>query len=131
MTEPDPIKSEQQPVALYVFLDLAERVVMGKSKYKTILTTDNGRRPLNDAYEEALDMCMYLRQEILEREKTPRFDLEILRRMRDFLQEIIYSEPKVPGPDGNLIRSLKDHIIYLQDTADETLALLIAHAPNL
>jgi hypothetical protein len=47
--------------------DLRERKAFGLRKYGTTLTTHNGRDPLVDAYEEALDLCVYLRQAIEER----------------------------------------------------------------
>jgi len=37
-------------------------------KYGTYLQTHNGRDALWDAYQEAMDLCMYLRQAILERD---------------------------------------------------------------
>ena len=48
--------------------DLVERAVMGFKKYGTTLRTNNGRDALMDAYQEALDLCMYLRQTIAERD---------------------------------------------------------------
>jgi hypothetical protein len=50
----------------YVVSDLQARAEMGKSKYGHYLETGNGRNALQDAYEEALDMCMYLKQKLLE-----------------------------------------------------------------
>jgi hypothetical protein len=50
----------------HVISDLQARAEMGKSKYGHYLETDNGRNALQDAYEEALDMCMYLKQKLLE-----------------------------------------------------------------
>jgi hypothetical protein len=41
---------------------------MGHKKYGTYLHTFNGRDPLWDAYQEAIDLVMYLRQVILEKE---------------------------------------------------------------
>ena len=38
-----------------------------KKKYGIMLQTDNGREALWDAYQEALDLAMYLRQAILEK----------------------------------------------------------------
>lgn len=35
-------------------------------KYGTYLQAFNGRNSLRDAYDEALDLCMYLRQKIEE-----------------------------------------------------------------
>lgn len=65
--QPDP-KPGQQNVADYVLADITERIEAGEKKYGTKLQTFNGRDPLWDAYQEALDLVMYLRQAILERE---------------------------------------------------------------
>ena len=51
-----------------VVKDLLERVEMGREKYGAPLTTNNGRPALQDAYEEALDLAMYLKQRIMEEE---------------------------------------------------------------
>ena len=51
-----------------VLSDLRERAETGREKYGTYLKTHNGRDALWDAYQEALDLCMYLRQMILERD---------------------------------------------------------------
>lgn len=63
-------KQGRTVVLPYVIDDLAKRAQMGKDKYGTYLMTNNGRDALIDAYQEALDLVMYLRQAILEREKT-------------------------------------------------------------
>lgn len=55
-----------------VAADLEERKQFGLRKYGTTLTWDNGRDPLFDAYEEALDLCVYLRQGIEERAQAAR-----------------------------------------------------------
>ena len=51
----------------YVLADMAERAAAGVIKHGMPLQTDNGRDALWDAYQEAMDLCMYLRQMILER----------------------------------------------------------------
>lgn len=51
-----------------VLSDLKTRAEMGKQKYGHYLETQNGRNSLQDAYEECLDLCMYLKQRILEEE---------------------------------------------------------------
>lgn len=48
--------------------DMAERDAMGAIKHKTRLQPNNGRDCLVDAYQEALDMIVYLRQAIYERD---------------------------------------------------------------
>ncbi len=52
----------------YVLADMTERAAAGVQKYGTPLQTHNGRDALWDAYQEALDLSMYLRQAILERD---------------------------------------------------------------
>ena len=52
----------------YVLADMAERAAAGVIKHGMPLQTDNGRDAMWDAYQEALDLCVYLRQAILERD---------------------------------------------------------------
>ena len=56
-------------VLFHVQHDLLERAAFGHQKYGTFLRTNNERDALKDAYQEALDLVMYLRQAILEQEK--------------------------------------------------------------
>ena len=51
-----------------VLADLNARVTKGAAQYGERLTTHNGRDALLDAYEEALDLALYLKQAILERD---------------------------------------------------------------
>lgn len=50
-----------------VMEDFRARDTEGRRKYGTPLQPNNGRDPLVDAYQEALDLVVYLRQEIHER----------------------------------------------------------------
>jgi len=52
-----------------IIKDLENRSAVGTKKYGTILQTHNGRNSLMDAYQEALDLCMYLKQALLEQDK--------------------------------------------------------------
>lgn len=52
----------------YVLADFQKRADVGKERYGTYLMTDNGRDALWDALQEAMDLVMYLRQLILERD---------------------------------------------------------------
>lgn len=74
--QPQP-KPGQDVVLLYVVEDMRQRAEMGKAQYGTYLETFNGRDMLWDAYTEALDMCMYLRGAILERDAEQRFQQRI------------------------------------------------------
>lgn len=54
---------------------LQRRMYFGVRKYGTSLQTNNGRDGLVDAFEEAVDLCSYLAQVILERDgKLPDID---------------------------------------------------------
>jgi len=64
--EPPPEPGEAKVLDL-VMKDLTARAEEGHKKYGTYLETHNGRDALMDAYQEALDLCMYLRQAIEER----------------------------------------------------------------
>jgi hypothetical protein len=65
--QPEPT-GNGQPITELVIRDLQERSRVGALRYGTPLRAHNGRDPLRDAYEEALDLCQYLRQAIEERE---------------------------------------------------------------
>lgn len=53
-------------IAPLVVADLQARVSAGEKKYGERLRAHNGRDALLDAYQEALDLAMYLRQAIYE-----------------------------------------------------------------
>lgn len=55
-------------VTLAVVGDIVARSNAGVEKYGTRLMAGNGRDALMDAYQEALDLCCYLRQAITERD---------------------------------------------------------------
>jgi len=46
--------------------DLIDRAETGNKKYGTYLMSHNGRDALMDAYQEVLDLAMYLRQKLYE-----------------------------------------------------------------
>ena len=64
--QPRPSSSSGDIMRL-VIEDMEERRRMGIAKFGTALQAHNGRDALVDAYQEALDLAAYLRQEIEER----------------------------------------------------------------
>lgn len=72
--EAEPVKpAERRTQVLPLVLDdLAKRIEGGAKEYGEPLTTFNGRKPLQDAYEEVLDLALYLKQELLEQPPVPR-----------------------------------------------------------
>jgi hypothetical protein len=68
-SKPEPLPQKGKLKVLdFVVQDFKDRAAFGFKKYQTYLETNNGRDALIDAYQEAIDLVMYLRQAILERE---------------------------------------------------------------
>ena len=68
--EPPPAPNDGPSMWDLVVSDMRARDEFGRRKYGTTLQADNGRDPLVDAYQEALDLAVYLRQAIEERKHT-------------------------------------------------------------
>jgi hypothetical protein len=67
-SQPTPVKNDYPFVAHLVTNDLWGRVRHGIETYGTPLQPHNGRDALWDAYEEAINLYLYLRQAIFERD---------------------------------------------------------------
>lgn len=66
--QPLPTPNDELDIQSRVITDIKERREVGIKRYGTALQPNNGRDALQDAYEEAIDLCMYLKQLIVERE---------------------------------------------------------------
>ncbi len=66
--QPPPVKNDRPSIQDLVIQDIETRKVLGLERYGTLLQPFNGRDALVDAYQEALDLCQYLRQAIEERD---------------------------------------------------------------
>lgn len=60
--QPNPIPNNSIPIVDLVIQDMEERKRIGKERYGVFLQAHNGREAIRDAYEEALDLAIYLRQ---------------------------------------------------------------------
>lgn len=68
-TEKQPIPHGiEVDIATMVMRDIEARANVGQAKYGERLHPFNGRCALLDAYQEALDLAMYLRQRLYEEE---------------------------------------------------------------
>jgi hypothetical protein len=67
--QPAPVANNNPHINDLVCVDLRYRKQEGIKKYGVPLQAGNGRDALQDAYEEALDMCQYLKQALMERHK--------------------------------------------------------------
>lgn len=96
--EPPPTATTGPAIWMLVVCDMLDRHEAGVAKYGTPLQADNGRDPLVDAYQEALDLAVYLRQEIERR-----------RMARPFIARAagISFDPDQPPPAlGRLVRGV-------------------------
>ena len=64
-----PVPNHNQPIADLVCADIQHRAEHGQRKYGVKLQAGNGRNALQDAYEEALDLCHYLKQRLVEEQR--------------------------------------------------------------
>jgi hypothetical protein len=70
-TQPLPVASNAPIAHRLVQDDLEERLRIGIKRYGQPLQAFNGRDSLRDAYEEVLDLAVYLRTLIFETENPP------------------------------------------------------------
>ncbi len=91
-------KSDMPDLWPMVIKDMEERDRLGRAKYGIPLRSFNGRDPLVDAYQEVLDLSVYLRQEIEE---------------RLHVDDIIRSLRRIPGLEDVKTNNLLDSIDYL------------------
>lgn len=66
--QPMPVANDKPAVWPIVMQDMQSRHELGIKRYGTPLQPFNGRDALRDAYEEALDLAVYLRTAIYERD---------------------------------------------------------------
>ncbi len=69
-SQPLPTASSTPVMHKLVQQDLEERLKVGIRRYGQPLQAFNGRNALRDAYEEVLDLAVYLRQAIYEQEAS-------------------------------------------------------------
>jgi hypothetical protein len=66
-SQPLPIPNQHPGVQAAVIADIGTRTELGIRRYGTALQPFNGRDALQDAYEEAIDLTVYLKQALMER----------------------------------------------------------------
>lgn len=67
-TQPMPTPNDHPDIQSAVVADIEARRELGIRRYGTALQPFNGRNPLLDAYEEALDLVVYLKHALTEQE---------------------------------------------------------------
>jgi hypothetical protein len=67
--QPAPVPGEGDGVWTQLIADMQARDQFGRQKYRTALHVEDGREGLVDAFQEALDLLVYLKKAILQREQ--------------------------------------------------------------
>lgn len=93
--EPSPKSSDSPSMHDLVIEDMEARKQFGLNKYGTILQANNGRDALKDAYEEVLDLAVYLRQKLYEQEQK---QAEFIKTLTDLKR--LEDEKAQPMPEG-------------------------------
>lgn len=65
-----PEKNDHQFIQDQLIADIEARKAVGIERYGTALQPFNGRDALRDAYEEAIDLAVYLKQCLVERDNA-------------------------------------------------------------
>ena len=73
----------------HVVADMEARDQFGRAKYGTPLQPHNGRDALADAYQEALDLAVYLRQVVHEEQARNDLQGETVRAYHDALSFVV------------------------------------------
>lgn len=69
--QPDPIPNDHPSAHDLLIAEVGRRKAFGIAKYGVTLQPWNGRDPLKDALDEAIDLCVYLVTAIEERDAGP------------------------------------------------------------
>jgi cell division protein FtsB len=110
--QPAPVQLEGKPstpVLPYVLQDFRDKAKVGLDKYHTMLRTNNGRDALADAYQEAVDKVMYLKQLLMEQD---------LEAGRDHLWQldIDLAQEATWWKQQEEMRQLQDRADFLEET---------------
>ncbi len=83
--EPAPVSNNKPAVWDMVIADMIDRDFTGQQKYGTRLQPFNGRNSLVDAYQEVLDLAVYMRQMIYEMEEITAENICLTAALRNLL----------------------------------------------
>lgn len=110
--EPQPVRTgeaSQVEVFPVIHKDLFEREAYGREEYGGPLVTNDGRDNDWDAYQEALDLVVYLRKGLLEREA----EKERVRHLEDeiaLLRAMVRDRDAKIAGDANIIKLLWERL---------------------
>jgi hypothetical protein len=99
---------------LLVLEDMRARRAAGIERYGKPLRHDNGRDHLTDAYQEALDLAVYLRNEIEARKERERFGA-----IHSAVVKLGYTVITDSEENSSVVTIHKDRVMYGQGVASD------------
>lgn len=123
--QPDPIPNDHPSAHDLLIAEVGRRKAFGIAKYGVTLQPFNGRDPLKDALDEAIDLCVYLVTAIEERDGKP----EVWERFEDIPLGMMFRPKSMPGL---ILEKLpKDlYAVKVRPNAYADIAIVVAdHAP--
>lgn len=103
--QPAPVPNASRPIWDLVIEDMKQIDQKGRKSYGTPLQAFNGRDALVDAYQEALDLAVYLRQAIEERKivnaRERKADPDVLKRAVAYVEQTDYLNTETRRAAGN------------------------------
>jgi hypothetical protein len=115
--QPDPTPNDREDIQSMVICDIESRRQHGIETYGTALQAFNGRDSVRDAYEEAIDLTMYLKQMLVEDEGHP---YEILWDEIGEWSNRVFGDETARGPIGplnHLAREAKEAVSEAEGVA--------------
>jgi len=106
--QPKPTHNNHPAVWDLVIKDMQDRDKIGRERYGTPLQPFNGRDSLIDAYQEVLDLAVYLRTKIYEEEVKASEE-----KLRAKLEEMTEGSQPVINVMSDRIKQLEDMVINL------------------
>jgi len=107
-----------------VLEDMAERRWVGIDKYKMLLRPDNGRDGLVDAYQEVLDLAVYLRQAVEQRKAAEATQAETLKAFERIKRALARARGEEWAQDGRPEESARELAVRITALVDECLQFL-------
>jgi hypothetical protein len=110
--QPMPVVNDRPAVQDQLIVEIERRKKIGVERYGTLLQPFNGRSAIRDAFEESLDLTIYLRQVLAEQDEVA----ERTRHIRDLL------DPPKPYTDTPPVSDdTRDQVLMLLDDLLELL----------
>jgi NTP pyrophosphatase (non-canonical NTP hydrolase) len=113
-----PIVNERDDIQSQVIADIMERREVGIKRYGTALQPFNGRSATRDAYEEAIDLAMYLKQMLVEVSEGLLTIEEYQDEVGETGEGLLKDTVAIGSAGASLLSALTNYILGKDDGSD-------------